>query len=189
MKIITNRPVINNNSSADGEYSGLDGKSPSKQILFFQNWVNKFKGEKLKADGKWGSKTAGAWKRHGAAFEKAANDADAILTNVYNPKSGGGATPTEANAGRPNINKLKGLFAKGKDAFNKAKENGLVDKAKNKLGLGQGGSTESGGNSTEYSSTPESSSSTGMPKGLKIGITVALGLGAIFLIYKVTKKK
>jgi len=188
MNIITKKPVIYKTSSADGDYSDLDGKSPSKQISFFQNWVNKFRGEKLKVDGKWGSKTANAWKKHGRDFEKAAIGANNLINSALQTGSGGGATPKEAQPGKPNTIKLRGLFEKAKEGFNKAKDAGLVDIAKQKLGLGTQSTVDNTGTTADFSTPITDGTKKGMPKALKIGLIVGIPL-LLIGVYLVTKKK
>lgn len=186
MKIITKHPIIYKSSSVDGDYSGLDGKSSSKQILFFQKWVNQFRGEKLKLDGKWGSKTQTAWNKYGKDFENAAMGANTLINNALTT-SGGGATPSEANAGKPNA-KGVAFLNKLKSGFNKAKDSGLIDKLKDRAGLDSNGATATGNvGGAEYTSGP-SEEKKSMPKALKIGLIVAIPLALIGL-YLVTRKK
>ena len=73
MKIVTDREVITVNSQAElnnyiEDFASIDGQNDS-QVRSFQLFANS-KGEKLRVNGKWNSKTRTAYAKHGAEWEK-----------------------------------------------------------------------------------------------------------------------
>ena len=145
MKIVTRYPVIYRD--ANWGFSNLDGKSTSGQIKHFQNWSNKIKGTNLKVDGKWGSKTASAWKSNGASYEAAFQAAGSTLASVFGPSSYGSSSSDPA-ASTP---KEKGqFFGKAKGWFGKVKDSGLFEKGKEAFGQTKFGQ-KAGGYKDQYS--------------------------------------
>lgn len=76
MKIITNRPIITDDSNGyyENDYSEIDGSSNSTQILHFQKWINKAHpelGGKIAEDGVFKVNDEFLYKTHGAEYEKA----------------------------------------------------------------------------------------------------------------------
>lgn len=84
MNIITNRKVIT--TSNFNEYSSLDGKSTSTQVLAFQKWMNKVHpelGGNIKEDGIFKANDEYYYSTYGTQYEKAAAALSNTLSDAF----------------------------------------------------------------------------------------------------------
>lgn len=84
MNIITNRKVIT--TSNLNEYSSLDGKSTSTQVLAFQKWMNKVHpelGGNIKEDGIFKANDEYYYSTYGSQYEKAASALSNTLSDAF----------------------------------------------------------------------------------------------------------
>jgi hypothetical protein len=173
MNIVTRNPIIvgGKRVSQPSKYLSFDASTATKsQIMDFQTWAVQNKVADLKVDGIAGDKTKAAIKMYG-------NDYD----NRFAPKRTTTSTPTATEVA---ANTKKGLtYDKALNAWVKAKDSGLLDKAKGLLGLG-GAPTETGGD-MPLPEEEEKKWSTGAKVGVAVGGALVLGL----IIYAVTRKK
>jgi hypothetical protein len=78
MRVITKKPIL---VQGDYDYSNLDGKSSSSDVLSFQTFANT-KGANLVLDGKWGPKTKAAYNSFGATWEASKSSTTAPATTT-----------------------------------------------------------------------------------------------------------
>jgi len=139
MKIITSYPVIykNNVINRGGDFSNISGSSSPADIKSFQTWYNKQSPKTaLEVDGKWGKKTASAWKDKGASYEKhmlgVAAESQNIMAGLFGLGTPTAPLPENISVSSPTGEKKKGMFwDKVKGGFVAAKEAGILDAGKN----------------------------------------------------------
>lgn len=192
MKVITAYPVsyMAVKSNKCGEFSSLDASSSKGLIQSFQNWLdikhpNWYKGGKLNKRsgyGSFGPSTKTAYSKYGSEFESGAANIPTFLNNPMTQNTG--VLPANASIKDPSGKTKAGHFwDKAAGAFVKAKDLGLIDSLKNRIGQ-PGYSSNVDTSQVDYSEKPK------MSTGVKIGIAAGvLILGTIIYLAVKNKKK
>lgn len=202
----------------DDDFYGIDGKNTG-QVMAFQDWLDatgikwlkatnsaKNNGSFLKKGsgyGTYGRSTSDAYKVYGTQWEASVIGGNSPIStpssnsNQSNmPPSATAVPPTPANIDSMKNkgftwDKTKGAWTKLQGFYGKLDDSGILSKVGDYFGLNLGNKSPDGGAPVDSANTSSDIpvKSTGMSKGMKIGLVVGGVVILGVIIYSVTRSK